>query len=315
MPSPDDPALIVGFDNADDASAYMIDEEKVLLQTVDIFPPVVDDPYTFGQIAAANAVSDIYAMGGKPLLAMNIFCCPEDMPEEIAGEILKGGYDKINEAGAMITGGHTIKDREPKYGLAVTGFVHPRHLLTNRGAKEGDTLILTKPLGTGILTTAAKAGLLGPAETEEMIRSMTSLNNFIAEAVKKYDINACTDVTGFGLLGHCYEMAEASGLTAVIKSKKVPCMKKALELAKEGIIPAGAYANMEYIRCRAKISPDVVEEMSDVMHDPQTSGGLLISMPQKEAEKLLRSIKKSQPYAEAIGFFIAKKEADIIVEP
>jgi len=314
LPSPDDPALLVGFDKADDASAYMIDEETVLLQTVDIFPPVVDDPYIFGQIAAANAVSDIYAMGGKPLLAMNIFCCPEDLPEEIAGEILKGGYDKINEAGAMITGGHTIKDREPKYGLAVTGFVHPRHLLTNRGAKEGDIIILTKPLGTGILTTAAKAGLLGSADTEEMIKSMTSLNDFITEAVNEYDINACTDVTGFGLLGHCYEMAEASGLTAVIKSKKVPYMKNALELAKAGIIPAGAYANIDHIKCRAKISPHVPEEMSDVMHDPQTSGGLLISMNQKEAEKFLKSIKKSLPDSCAIGVFSAKKDVDIIVE-
>lgn len=304
----------MGFDKADDASAYMIDEEKVLLQTVDIFPPVVDDPYIFGQIAAANAVSDIYAMGGKPLLAMNIFCCPEDLPEEIAGEILRGGYDKINEAGAMITGGHTIKDKEPKYGLAVTGFVHPRNLLTNRGAKEGDIIILTKPLGTGILTTAAKAGLLGSAETEEMIKSMTSLNDFITEAVCEYDINACTDVTGFGLLGHCYEMAEASGLTAVIKSKKVPYMKNALELAKAGIIPAGAYANIEHIKCRSKISPHVPEEMSDVMHDPQTSGGLLISMPQKEAEKFLASIKKSLPYSCAIGSFSPKKDVDIIVE-
>ncbi|MEG0944792.1 MAG: selenide, water dikinase SelD, partial [Angelakisella sp.] len=202
-----DPNLLVGFDKSDDASVYKISDDLALVQTVDFFPPIADDPYTFGQIAAVNALSDVYAMGGEPKLALNIMCIPEDMPKEAVHQMLRGGYDKVYEAGALITGGHSILDPEPKYGLCVTGFVHPDHILTNSGARPGDVLLLTKPIGIGVLTTAQKAEILSEEGEKLALSLMTTLNKAARDAMVKYEVHACTDVTGFGLLGHCFEMA------------------------------------------------------------------------------------------------------------
>ena len=214
-----DPNLLVGFDRSDDASVYKLSEELALVQTVDFFPPIADDPYLFGQIAAANALSDVYAMGGEPKLCLNIMAVPKDMPPQAVHDLLRGGYEKVYEAGALITGGHSILDDEPKYGLAVTGFVHPENMLTNSGARPGDVLFLTKPLGLGVLTTAAKAELAGPEVMARVYGLMTTLNKSARDVMVKYRVHACTDVTGFGLLGHSLEMAQGSGVELEMEVK------------------------------------------------------------------------------------------------
>lgn len=285
-----------------------------MIQTVDIFPPIVDDPYEYGQIAAVNALSDIYAMGGMPKLAMNILCIPEDLPKEMIQGILQGGYEKVAEANAIITGGHTMKDPEPKYGLSVTGFAHPSEILKNNNAKPGDLLILTKALGTGILTTAAKSGLLSVAHYREMVDSMLMLNKYVAEIMKKFKINSCTDVTGFGLLGHAHEMACGSGCSIQFNASEVPVLKSSLEMAGMGIIPAGAYANREYLAGKVLIDKSVSLAMSDILYDPQTAGGLLISIPQKEGFMLLSALKDYVPLAVAIGVVEEKNEFSIVVK-
>ena len=226
-----DPNLLVGFDKSDDASVYRISDELALVQTVDFFPPIADDPYTFGAIAATNALSDVYAMGGEPKLALNIMAVPADMPKEAVHEMLRGGYDKVYEAGALITGGHSILDPEPKYGMAVTGFVHPDKMLTNSGAQPGDVLLLTKPLGIGVVTTAAKADLVSKETLDYAFELMTTLNKSARDTMVKYRVHACTDVTGFGLLGHGTEMAQGSNCTLHIQTEQVPYHKEALELA------------------------------------------------------------------------------------
>lgn len=246
MPKQSDPNLLVGYENSDDASVYKLNDETAIIQTVDIFPPVADDPYNYGQIAAANALSDVYAMGGVPKLALNIFCFPEDKPKEIAGEILRGGYEKVQEAGAIITGGHTIKDKEPKYGLSVTGFAKPEDILTNGNATQGDILLLTKPLGTGILTTAAKADLLDAKTYNKMIEVMSCLNKEAAAVMGRFNVSGCTDVTGFGLLGHAYEMALAGGCSIVVDSDKIPLME-----------PAKKFCRRRNYTCRCIQQPNV----------------------------------------------------------
>ena len=305
---------MVGFDTSDDASVYKIDDNTALIQTVDIFPPVVDDPYEYGRIAAVNSLSDVYAMGGRPKLAMNIFCYPEDLPKETVQAILQGGYEKVGEADSIITGGHTIKDPVPKYGLSVTGFAHPSEILTNNGANPGDILILTKALGTGILTTASKAELLSTAEYKELISSMTMLNKYAAEVMGKFSPSGCTDITGFGLLGHAFEMAEGSGHTITIDSSSLPILPSARDMAKMGIIPAGAYANRQYLQDSIRINEGVPIELTDIMFDPQTSGGLLISISEKEGLKLLRALKDTLPSAEMVGFVEEFRERSIIVK-
>lgn len=272
-----------------------------MVQSVDIFPPVVDDPYEYGQIAAANSLSDLYAMGAEPSLCMNIFCFPEDMPNDILQAILQGGYEKVIEAEAIIAGGHTIKDHEPKYGLCVTGFAHPDEILKNCDAKAGDLLILTKPIGTGILNTAAKAGLTEDSTNRAMVDAMTQLNKYAYRVMKRYPVHACTDVTGFGLLGHTYEMAEGSGKTIEIFSSMISILPQAEEFAKEGVIPAGAYDNRNYLKDLVKEQPGISLSKMDLLYDPQTSGGLLIALEEKEAEKLVRDLKNETPWAEIIG--------------
>ena len=304
----------MGFDTSDDASVYKIDENTALIQTVDIFPPVVDDPYDYGRIAAANSLSDVYAMGGRPKLAMNIFCYPEDLPLDMVQGILQGGYEKVAEAGAIVTGGHTIKDAVPKYGLSVSGFAHPSEILTNSGAREGDVLILTKPLGSGILNTAAKAGLTEPETFKILVETMAALNRTAAEIASASPVHACTDITGFGFLGHACEMARGSFLAAEIDSAALPLMPQAEEFAEMGIIPAGAYNNRGYLEGMVRLSSGVSLARADVMFDPQTSGGLLYALPEKDAVKLLARLKDALPSAEIVGHLKAFDEYFIEVK-
>lgn len=295
-----DPRLLVGFDKSDDASVYQVTEELALVQTVDFFPPIHDDPYIFGQIAATNALSDVYAMGGEPKLALNIMAVPKDMPSEVVHELLRGGYDKAYEAGVLITGGHSILDDEPKYGLAVTGFVRPDRVLTNSGAQPGDVLLLTKPLGIGILTTAAKAGM---ASAEGMARSvtlMTTLNKAARDVMVRYRVHACTDVTGFSLLGHGLELAQGSDVELHLELSGIDLIPEAVELARLGILPEGMYRNRSF--AQASVDPGDTElAKQDVLYDPQTAGGLLIAADPDDADALLAELKGAVPSAQRIG--------------
>jgi selenide,water dikinase len=309
-----DENLLVGMTTSDDASVYKISEELALVQTLDFFTPVVDDPYLYGQIAAANSLSDVYAMGGEPKLALNITCFPSDLPKDIIKKILQGGHDKVKEANALVIGGHTVEDKEPKYGLSVTGFIHPKDLVTNSNAKPGDVLILTKPLGLGILNTGIKAGIVSEDGYKTAVSTMTELNKFSKDAMMKVGVNICTDITGFGLLGHAYEMAEGSDVTIKFCAHSIPIIEEALSLARMGIIPAGAYRNMDYIKSHVKISDKTAQEIIDCMTDPQTSGGLLISVEKNKSEMLLNELKKSiTPYG-LVGEVLEKQDYRIIVE-
>ncbi len=309
-----DPRLLVGYDKSDDASVYQLDEETALVQTTDFFPPIVDDPFLYGQIAAANAISDVYAMGGEPKLALNILCIPEHMEAHTVQEILRGGYQKAYEAGVIISGGHTINGAEPIYGLAVSGFVHPQRILKNCGAMPGDALILTKPLGIGILTTSDKADLVEPAVMERIYRQMATLNKTARDIMLQYDVHSCTDVTGFALLGHSYEMAQGSDCTIHIQTQCVPYHQEAYPLAEMGFIPAGAYRNRAYAEAGVSVRADISLAMQDILYDPQTSGGLLIAMPQKDADECLKRLHESIPQAAVIGYVTKRQDAWIILE-
>lgn len=315
LPRTADANLLVGFDSSDDAAVYKVSDDTAVIQTVDFFPPVVDDPYTFGQIAAANALSDVYAMGGEPRLAMNLLAVPNCLPLEAVGAILEGGAAKVAEAGAVTAGGHSIEDAEPKYGLCVTGLVHPDRVLTNSGAREGDILVLTKPLGTGILTTAARAELLSQAEYREMVDIMTTLNQAAARAAVPLGPSACTDVTGFGLIGHVREMAEGSGQTVELWPGRIPIVPRALELARDGIIPAGAYRNMDFASPDVEATGTFPQEVLDCLYDPQTAGGLLVSLPEKRAEELLRRLSDRGVTAAAVGRICPPGEKKIVLKP
>lgn len=295
-----DPNLLVGFDKSDDASVYKINDETAIVQTVDFFPPIADDPYTFGQIAAANAMSDVYAMGGEPKLALNIMAVPADMDREAVHDILRGGYEKVYEAGALITGGHSILDDEPKYGMAVTGFVHPDKILTNSGAKEGDELIFTKPLGMGILTTAAKAGLASDEGLKYVLGVMTTLNKTARDIMVKYRVHACTDVTGFGLMGHLLEMTQGSGVSAVIDTAGIDLIDESLKLAETGILPEGMYRNRSFAESSVDTG-NIKLAVQDMLFDPQTSGGLLMAVDSADADALFEELKGKVPSAQRIG--------------
>ena len=309
-----DPRLIVGYDKSDDASVYVLDDHTALIQTTDFFPPIVDDPYLYGKIAATNALSDVYAMGGEPKLALNILCAAEGMSEESIRELLRGGYDAAYEAGAIITGGHTIRGAEPIYGLAVSGFVHPDKVLTNSGARPGDVLILTKPLGVGILTTGAKADMVEQNVMERIYTQMATLNKAARDIMVRYDVHSCTDVTGFALLGHSYEMAQGSGCTIHIRVDAVPYHPEALELASMGLVPAGAYRNRSYAGAGVTIRGSISRAMEDILYDPQTSGGLLFALPEVEAERCLEELRKTIPQAAIIGYVTEQEESCIILE-
>lgn len=295
-----DPNLLVGFDKSDDASVYKLSEDLALVQTVDFFPPIADDPYLFGQIAATNALSDVYAMGGEPKLCLNIMAIPADMPKEAVHQLLRGGYDKVYEAGALITGGHSILDEEPKYGLAVTGFVHPEKMLTNSDAKPGDVLLFTKPIGIGVITTAAKADMA----SEESIRlaqtMMTTLNKSARDAMVKYRVHACTDVTGFGMLGHTFEMAQGSDVEIELHVDEIDFIPEAVELARIGILPEGMYRNRTF----AEPGVDAGETelcKQDLLYDPQTAGGLLMAVHPEDADALFAELQRCVPSAQRVG--------------
>lgn len=300
---------------SDDAAVYKLDDKRALIHTVDFFTPVVDDPYSFGQIAAANALSDIYAMGGMPILALNVVAFPETLVEEVLPEVLKGGFDKVKEAGAVTAGGHSIKSSEPIYGLSVIGEVSPDRVMTNANAKHKDMLILTKPLGVGVATTALKAGMLDAEGENLVINVMSTLNQSASKACMEIGVNAITDITGFGLLGHAFEMAQASNVTIRINAAALPLLPRAEELASMGILPGGMYHNKRYLENKTKISKDVPESISDLTFDPQTSGGLLISVDADKALALLKLLKqKGVGDAAIIGEVLGPSEHKIILE-
>ena len=280
--------MLVGTETADDAGVYRLRPDLAIVNTVDFFTPIVDDPYTFGQIAATNSLSDVYAMGGEPKTCMNIVCFPKGkMAIEVLGEILKGGADKVRESGAVIIGGHSIIDDEIKYGMAVTGVIHPDKILRNVGVQEGDVLILTKPLGTGIITTALKKGKATKESVDQAVKSMITLNAAAATVARRHPVHACSDVTGFGILGHALEMASGSGVTLVIESAKLPLMHRAARLAEKGYITGGCKRNRDYLQDKITIEKSLREGVVEVALDPQTSGGLLIAVAKRHAAKLV----------------------------
>ena len=315
LPATEDKNILVGTNTADDAAVYRLDDNTALVQTVDYFTPIVDDPYQFGAIAAANALSDIYAMGGKPLFALNIVGFPSNrLPLAILEQILKGAQDKAKEAGISIIGGHTIDDTEPKYGLSVCGIVHPEKILKNATAKAGDQLILTKPIGTGILTTALKRGLLDKETEKILIESMSTLNANAAEIMKEFRVHACTDVTGFGLLGHLKEVTVASGVNAEIKINQVPLFENAEELARTGAVPGGTENNLSYLTDWIEWPDGISNSIKLILCDAQTSGGLLISVHPDDADELLRKLHQAEiKMARIIGTIIEKGKGIIKV--
>lgn len=303
LPTGDERAdILVGLDTPDDAAVFMLNGETALVHTLDFFTPIVDDPYLYGQIAAANALSDIYAMGGTPLSAMNIVCFPCSLGMDILARILEGGLSKIRESGAVLLGGHTIDDEEPKYGLAVTGRVHPERIITSLGAQPGDLILLTKPLGTGILATALKGGFLVEADMREATEGMAKLNAGASRAAMLAGAHACTDVTGFGLAGHLLNMLPEHGLGCEVSASSLPVYDRVREMAGVGMIPEGARKNRDFLRGKIKVAPDVAELDRDLLFDPQTSGGLLIALPPQGLEVFTQQLEGDEGWTR-IGRF------------
>ena len=308
LPVVKDKDLLVGVETADDAGVYKISDELAIISTLDFFPPIVDDPFTFGQIAAANALSDIYAMGGSPRLAMNIVCFPKALPLEVLNEIMRGSMEKMAEAGVLLVGGHSVEDSEVKYGLAVTGFGHPARITANSTAKAGDVLVLTKPVGVGVITSALKAGRIGARDAEAAIDSMKRLNRAASAAMMEVGVNACTDVTGYGVLGHAMEMAKGSGVNIVIKASQVNTFPGALELIKKrSNRPRTLKSNMDFVM-RDVAAAGISEELLMLLFDPQTSGGLLISVAGEKSEMLLSRLRESSVSPSVVGRVVAREE-------
>ncbi len=297
-----DPNVLVGFDKADDAGVYLVSPELALVQTVDFFTPIVDDPYTFGQIAATNALSDIYAMGGKPVSSLALVCFPDQADVEILEQILAGGLSKMIEAGCSVIGGHSIRDPEIKFGYAVTGTINPKKVLTNSGAQEGDVLLLTKSLGTGVISTAIKRAAAETAWIEAATRSMTTLNKTAAETLaENFAVHAMTDVTGFGLIGHAREMALGSNVSLRLYSSRIPLLPGAVECVREGAVPGGLNANRDFAECLVSYDSEVPIELRTLLYDPQTAGGLLIAVDSSDSEKLARALHQAGVPAVNIG--------------
>ena len=296
--------MLVGTETGDDAGVYRLRPDLAIVNTVDFFTPIVDDPYIFGQISAANSLSDVYTMGGEPKTCMNIVCFPKGkMDIEILGEILKGGADKVMESGAVVIGGHSIIDEEIKFGMAVTGVIHPDKIFRNVGVQEGDVLILTKPLGTGIITTALKKGKASEESVNEAVKSMTTLNAAASLVARKHPVHACSDVTGFGILGHALGMASGSGVTLVIESAKLPLLRRAPRLAEKGYITGGCKRNQEYLNDKMVIDKSIREGLIQVALDPQTSGGLLLAVAKRHAAKLVDDLHAGGvPHATEVGY-------------
>jgi len=308
------PDLLVGYNTADDAGVFRISDDQALVQTVDFFPPIVDDPYAFGQIAAANALSDVFAMGGRPVTALNIVAFPKGaLPPKILTEILRGGGDKVTEAGAMLVGGHSINDKELKYGLAITGLIDPNRILTNSGAKIGDRLFLTKRLGTGLVTTGIKRNAVGDSQIAEVTEQMAALNRSAAELMLSHGVNSATDITGYGLVGHALEMAEASNVTIRFETSRLPQLAGVLELAEQGMIPGGAKANREFAENRWTTEGDIDPNIVHLCFDPQTSGGLLIAVPESAAAKFSEALENAGLPHEAIGTVESAGDKKIIL--
>ena len=294
--------VLIGFETSDDAGVYKLTPECALVQTVDFFTPIVDDPYTYGAIAAANALSDVYAMGGTPISALSLVAYPAKGEIEDLVEILRGGTEKMTEAGCAVIGGHSIADEEMKFGYAVTGIVDPRRVLRNASARPGDALLFTKRLGTGVIATALKRGIAAAMHVEESIRSMLELNRRAAEAMRGLEVHACTDVSGFGLIGHAREMALASEVTLEIDAARVEFLSGALDYARQGALPSGLKNNREFASCAVEMARELPPEVESLLHDPQTSGGLLISLPESEATPLQQKL----PEAYRIGRVIQR---------
>ncbi len=311
-----DPNLIVGLERADDAAVYKITDDIAIIQTVDFFTPIVDDPYWFGQIAAANALSDVYAMGGIPKTAMNLVCFPlKKMDLSILRQILQGGLDKMKEADVVLVGGHSVEDNELKYGLSVTGFIHPDRILTKKAMEPGDQLILTKALGTGIINTAIKGGIASNETIESITRLMAALNRDAAEVMGHYPVHACTDITGFGLLGHMCEMVVDTDVGIKLQAGLVPYFPEAMEYAQMGLVPAGTYKNREFREAFVDFAPSVDGFMQDILFDAQTSGGLLISVARERANELLSELKRrGMASATVIGEVVSEPKEKILVE-
>lgn len=315
LPKFHDENLLVGVETSDDAAIYKVNDELALIQTLDFFTPVVDDPYLFGQIAAANSLSDVYAMGGEPRTALNIVGFPNCLDPKILGRILEGGASKVLEAGAILAGGHSIQDDEPKYGLSVTGFVNPNKIFKNYGSQPGDVIIITKQVGSGLINTAIKAEMAEKSQIDEVVTVMTSLNKKAKEVIENYPISACTDITGFGLAGHAMEMAASSKVTFEIDVNKVPYIDGALEMAKMGLVPAGTYNNKDYISGDVE-SINIEECYLDLMYDPQTSGGLLITLAESEVENIMKDFenKNMDTKVAVIGRVLEKQEKSIVLK-
>jgi selenide, water dikinase len=288
---PCDPNVITGVGGSEDAGVYRLDEKTALVQTLDFFTPIVDDPRTYGRVAAANALSDVYAMGGRPLTALNVVCFPfKKMGVEVLRDILKGGLDVLRQAGVALIGGHSVEDDEPKYGLSVTGLVHPDRIMTNSALIPGDRLILTKAVGTGVIATALKAGLASSNAVDGMVRSMCTLNRAASEVAVEFGVRACTDVTGFGLVGHLVEMARASRCRIRIRANSVPLLTGAMEAAAMGLVPAGTHANRSHSNSWTVMDPSISAEISDLLHDPQTSGGLILGVSGDHAQDMVEAL-------------------------
>lgn len=300
LPRTSDPNLLVGTDHFDDAGVYRLDANTALVQTLDFFPPLVDDAYEFGRIAAANSLSDVYAMGGRPLTAMNIVGFPDkDLPIEILGDILRGGAERVAAAGAVIVGGHSVRDTEIKYGLSVTGVVHPDRILINGGAKVGDVIVLTKPIGSGVLTTAAKNDIIAESDLAEAIEVMADLNRGACEAALEVGVRGATDITGFGLIGHVFEMAEASDTTIEMDANQVPLLQRTMELARQGVVTRAHKSNLEHLGERFK-NDGVDPVLVNVLADAQTSGGLLLSIAAAKADELVAALRRRNTKSAAI---------------
>ncbi len=316
LPGPTDARVLVGTATSDDAAVYQLTAELALVQTIDFFTPIVDDPYQYGQIAATNAISDVYAMGGRPLLALNVVAFPStELPMSILGDILRGGLDKAREAGVQVVGGHSIDDKEPKYGMAVTGIVHPDRILKNSTAQPGDRLFLTKPLGMGIVSTAIKRDIAAPDLIECAVRWMSTLNKAASEAAIEVGVSACTDVTGFGLLGHLKEMDGGSGVGARLSYGAVPILDGVVDLARAGVIPGGTKRNLAYVQDTVTFAAELTELEQLVIADAQTSGGLLLSVPAARATTLARALRDHGVEVVAeIGAITAENQGRIVVE-
>ena len=306
--------LLVGFDTSDDAAVYRLTDDLAVVQTIDFFPPIVDDPYDYGAIAAVNALSDVYAMGGVPLLALNIVCFPEDLPKEVLGRMLLGGMDVAKEAGIVIAGGHTVKDREPKYGLSVTGVVRPDRIITNAAAAPGDDLVLTKPLGSGIITTAAKAGVTDDKILAGAVDTMRQLNRTAAEVMVEAGVKSATDITGFGLAGHLLGMLRASGTAAKLSFPDVPLLPGVRELADRGVVPGGTRNNLDAFDSEIAWGPDITDEEKLILCDAQTSGGLLIAVPSASTQSVLDGLTQRGVTGAVIGRVVAAEEAGNTIE-